>query len=287
MKDGRLPILLLTLSLPATPLFAEDADTPPPAHARGGNTFFAAVPPPADMGPGDHIRVLGPEEGLELRTVKGAPYQAEAVTEVVQALADGNRIVRKISSPVYRDGEGRVRREHALAAFGPFAPSKVPRTVFIHDPVAGADYVLDVDRREARKLSPPPGDEGRRWKEREEARDAKAGPDEKTESLGTRTIDGIEATGTRTRITIAAGEVGNEKPIEIVHERWYSPDLQAVVLSRHSDPRMGETTYRLTNVSRGEPDKALFEVPEGYTLTDAPPRPHMRWFPKRPDAGQQ
>lgn len=285
MNDGRLATLLLAFSLPMTPLFAQEADAPPPAHMRGGDTFFAAVPPPG-AGPMDHIRVLGPEDGLEMRTVKGAPYQAEAVTEVVQVLADGNRIVRKISSPVYRDAEGRVRREHVLAAFGPFTPSKAPRTVFIHDPVAGADYVLDVDRREARKLSPPPGDEDRRWKQREEARDAKGGPDKKTDSLGTRTIDGIEASGTRTRITIPAGEVGNEKAIEIVHERWYSADLQAVVESRHSDPRMGETTYRLTNVSRAEPDKTLFEVPEGYTLTDAPPRPHMRWLHRRSDASQ-
>lgn len=284
MSVGRFAVSFLALSLSAVPLMAQGTDAPQPQH-MGGPTFFAPAPPPG-MGPGGHVMVLGHEDAFELKTVKGAPYQAEALTEVVQALADGNRIVRKSSSPVYRDGDGRVRREHVLAAFGPFTPSKAPRNVFIHDPVARADYVLDVDRREARKLSPPTSDEGHRWKGRGELREAKAAPDEKTESLGTRTIEGMEATGTRTTITLAAGEVGNEKPIEIVHERWYSPDLQVVVLSRHSDPRMGETTYRLTNVSRTEPDKTLFDVPEGYTLTDAPAGPNVRWFHKRSEPSQ-
>jgi hypothetical protein len=282
MNDGRLAVLSLTLSLAAAPLVAQDANAPQPTHDP---VFFAPAPPPG-AGPGGHFMVLGHEDAFELKTVKGAPYQAEAVTEVVQVLADGNRIVRKSSSPVYRDGEGRVRREHSLAAFGPFTPSKAPHMVFIHDPVAGADYVLDADRREARKMTPPGPDEAH-WKERGEGREAKAEPAEKKESLGIRTIDGLEATGTRTTITLPAGEIGNEKPIAIVHERWYSSDLQVVVLSRHSDPRMGETTYRLANVSRTEPDKTLFDVPEGYTLKDAPPRPDVRWFHKRPEGGQQ
>ena len=63
--------------------------------------------------------VLHAEDGFETKLVKGAPYQAEAVTEVVQTLGDGNRIVRKTSASVYRDGEGRSRREGHLAAIGP------------------------------------------------------------------------------------------------------------------------------------------------------------------------
>ena len=94
--------------------------------------------------------------------------------------------------------------------------------------------------------------------------------DAKTEELGTRTIEGVEAQGTRTTVTIPAGEIGNERPIEIVSERWYSNELQTVVMSRHADPRFGETTYRLANVSRAEPDKALFEVPSDYTVEEIP-----------------
>jgi hypothetical protein len=90
------------------------------------------------------------------------------------------------------------------------------------------------------------------------------------EQLGKQTIEGVEAEGTRTTVTIPAGEIGNERPIEIVSERWYSPELQLVVMTRHSDPRFGETTYKLTNINRAEPAKSLFEVPSDYTVKEGP-----------------
>jgi hypothetical protein len=89
-----------------------------------------------------------------------------------------------------------------------------------------------------------------------------------TEQLGKQIIEGVLAEGTRTTETIAAGEIGNERPIEIVSERWYSPELQLVVMTRHSDPRSGETTYKLTNINRAEPVKSLFEVPAGFTVKE-------------------
>ena len=91
------------------------------------------------------------------------------------------------------------------------------------------------------------------------------------ETLGKQTIEGVEAEGTRTTVTIPAGAIGNERAIQITSERWYSPELQLVVMTRHSDPRFGETTYRLTNISRAEPDRTLFEVPAGYTVKDGGP----------------
>ena len=94
--------------------------------------------------------------------------------------------------------------------------------------------------------------------------------------LGKQIIEGVEATGTRTTITIPVGEIGNERPIEIVSERWYSPELQLVVMTRHSDPRMGETTYKLTNINRAEPAKTLFEVPADYTIKSGMQAPLRR-----------
>ena len=91
--------------------------------------------------------------------------------------------------------------------------------------------------------------------------------------------EGVEAEGTRTTETIPAGEIGNEQPIQIVSERWYSPELQVVVMSKHSDPFVGETIYRLTNIVRGEPSRALFEVPVDYTLKESPVQ--TRIFRKR------
>jgi hypothetical protein len=90
----------------------------------------------------------------------------------------------------------------------------------------------------------------------------------KTESLGRQNIEGVDADGTRTTITIPAGQIGNDRPIEMVDERWYSPELQVVVMTRHTDPRIGETVYKLTNISRSEPPGSLFEVPADFKITE-------------------
>jgi len=92
----------------------------------------------------------------------------------------------------------------------------------------------------------------------------------RTESLGQQDIEGVQAEGEKTIITIAAGEIGNERPIEIVSERWYSPELQVVVMSKNTDPRFGENTYRLINIVRTEPARSLFEVPAGYRIEEGP-----------------
>lgn len=91
-----------------------------------------------------------------------------------------------------------------------------------------------------------------------------------TEDLGTQTIEGLLVTGVRTTRTIPAGEIGNDKPINVVTEVWTSPDLKTIVYSKRSDPRIGEQTFRLTNVVRGEPDASLFTVPADFKMTDGP-----------------
>jgi len=92
----------------------------------------------------------------------------------------------------------------------------------------------------------------------------------KVESLGKMTIEGVEAEGTRTTMTIPQGEIGNERQIEIVSERWYSPELQTVVMSKRNDPMSGDMTYRLTNINRSEPASSLFEVPSDYKIKEGP-----------------
>ena len=88
------------------------------------------------------------------------------------------------------------------------------------------------------------------------------------ESLGTQFMEGVAVEGTRTTLTIPAGQIGNELPINVVSERWFSPDLKVLVMSRQSDPRFGETTYRLTNITRAEPSPQLFEIPADFTIVD-------------------
>jgi hypothetical protein len=97
-----------------------------------------------------------------------------------------------------------------------------------------------------------------------------------TTSLGSREFDGVRADGTQTTWTIPAGRIGNEKPIEIVSERWYSPELMIVVQTRHSDPRSGERIYRLENLKRGEPAAELFRLPSDFELRPATARREER-----------
>lgn len=282
--------------------------------------------------PGDNVWFVASEMNFDGKVVKGAPYSAQAVTETIQTLSDGNRIVNKSTATVYRDSEGRTRREQSLRVIGPYAANvEPPQTIFINDPVTGVNYALDTRSHTAHKMAPmrfefkttsrvdgpgvrtagtpqtevsaplvferaappagmrvreggPPPAEGEasgmvyeravpatpnaeggmvfQWQGR---RDDNA----KNESLGKQNIEGVEAEGTRNTVEIPAGEIGNERAIEIVFERWYSPELQLVVMTRHSDPRFGETTYRLTNINRSEPARELFELPGDYTVQDS------------------
>lgn len=277
------------------------AQSPSPAPASGQRIEIERVMT-GPAGPDVVFDFMSHEFGFDQKVVKGAPYSADAVSETTQVLADGNRIVRKSTSTLYRDGEGRTRREQALPAVGPFALRGEPGPIILlNDPVAGTHWVLETKTKTARRMpvprlrvagpegskepnvmifhsaAPPPGDAaGMERRVLAFARNAQDGPG-KTESLGTSTIEGVQAEGTRTTTTIAAGEIGNERPIEIIAERWYSPELQAVVLSKRTDPRLGETVYRLTNLRRSEPARTLFEVPADFTVKEAP-GPQIRQF---------
>lgn len=102
----------------------------------------------------------------------------------------------------------------------------------------------------------------------------------KNESLGTRKIEGVETEGIRLTKTIAAGAIGNERPFDIVYERWYSNDLQLIVFSKYTDPRFGEQTYKLTNIKRADPDSELFKLPADYKIVNKPPAFEIK--PKSP-----
>jgi len=287
----RISSLLTVAALALLVTSAARAQGPEGRRHHGG-------PPPGAM-----FDFLGVREASEGKVVKGMPYRAEAVTEVSQSLADGNRITRRTTAAVARDSEGRTRREASLAALGPLAPHDAPRLVFIQDPVAGTSYVLEPDSRTARKLdvhrAPRRSGAGVRFEV--PLPEGGPGPDvvfrkrphemgegrwpRQTENLGTQAQEGVDATGTRTTVTIPEAAIGNAKPIMIVSERWFSPELQVEVSSTHRDPRFGETTYRLTGIVRGEPEKALFEVPGDYTVRES--RPDTMKFRRAPDAPEE
>jgi hypothetical protein len=206
------------------------------------------------------------------KVVKGAPYSAQVTTEFVQTLADGNRITQKTTSALYRDSEGRTRREETFGAIGSQAAGHSSQKIFISDPVAGTQFVLSPDKKEALQMPAHTGagTSGGRSHGPHSKGQASNAPERQTESLGKQTIGGIQAEGTRVTRTIPAGAMGNENPIEIVSERWYSPALQTVVLRKFSDPRYGETTTTWGGIKTNEPDHSLFSVPADYAVKDAP-----------------
>ncbi len=105
-------------------------------------------------------------------------------------------------------------------------------------------------------------------------------PGATTEQLGQKIIEGVPADGTRTTTIIPAGTIGNEQPIKVISEQWFSQDLQVLVSTRHSDPRSGETVYRLVNIVRGEQDRSLFEVPADYTIKESRMRTPLMKHPQ-------
>jgi hypothetical protein len=262
------------------------------------------------------VQAIGAVRGMP---VKGAPYSGEEVNETNQVLADGTRIHRETSAMVYRDSEGRTRRE-------------TPDNIIINDPVANTTYILNPKTMTGQKLttmvqfssfrkagtavggggagtistfemkmesdggSPvialngEPLDPNKLQALMAHAKTtgdnavftsdtmvtthvmggAMAGPmmakKMAGEPMGKRTIEGVDAEGTQTVNTIKAGSIGNDRDIQVTGESWYSPELQMTVMSKHSDPRTGEESFRLININRNEPAAYLFQVPSGYTI---------------------
>ncbi len=282
------------------------------------------------------MKMVGAVKGM---TVKGAPYSGEEVSETSQVLADGTRIHRENRTTVYRDSEGRTRRE-------------TPDNITITDPVANVTYFLNPKSMTGSKLTMasgnyafartlPPGSgangetatfsfhttadgpttiavNGTPLDEKavaEAIAKAKASGATQTvtyerrevttavgsgsgtgigiatatastggmvmadgvkmslkrspgEPLGKQMIEGVNAEGTRNITTLDTGTIGNDRPIQITAESWYSADLQMVVMSKHSDPRTGDESFRLTNINRSEPAAYLFQAPGGYQINE-------------------
>ncbi len=241
-----------------------------------GTAFGQAPPPPGGPGPGGWHRGAGEMEfghfemGLMGKTVTGAPYSAQIVSQHSQTLGDGTHVTQQSAGAVYRDSAGRVRHEMSMPALGSLTGSaQAPRAVFISDPVAGYHYVVHLDTKTVDRMPVPAAGAAKEHA----GRPPRDGSQVATESLGTQMIEGVNAEGTRITRTIPAGAVGNDKVIKTVTERWYSPELQTVVLLKHSDPWMGESTLRLTNISRNEPAASLFAVPSEYAVRDRPAPP--------------
>lgn len=327
---GLVTIMLLCCGLNA---FGQQKEPPTAAPAAAPEIRVSTVSPQLEkipLPPGANtFSFVNSEFVFDGKPITGSPYSAEAVTETTQILSDGNRIVNRSTASLYRDSEGRTRREQTLKAIGGVAAGAQPlQTIMISDPVAGVAYSLDPANRIARKspigsftfqrdvaapagagaastnfvynstssestsprastitsmgggssvVLPSTNAPSISWSAQTTGgggyqvttRDGRSENVNK-EDLGTQAIEGVAATGTRVTFTIPAGQIGNERPIEIVDERWFSKDLQVFVMTRHTDPRSGETVYRLTDINRTEPDHSLFLVPADYEMKESP-----------------
>lgn len=284
------------------------------------------------------------------KIVKNAPFSAEGISESTQILEDGNRISRSHTTKMYRDSEGRFRRENSGSTDGAtgfsystyggmWSTYGFRDTISIFDPVAGVSYVLNPTDKTVRRtnIRVVPGkiystqatSPALKAEPAKKAAEAKAKKSEKmendvqvkekpnvliapnisisgngsgigfsmgistgmftdqanskTESLGTRSFEGVEAEGSRTVTTIEAGKIGNERAIEITYEKWFSKELDMIVYSRHYDPRFGEQVYKLVNIDRSEPASHLFIVPADFKMIEKiPAAKAFNWIPPSP-----
>jgi hypothetical protein len=290
-------------------------------------TAFAVLAATTAFAQNETARRLEVEARMPLeQAMKGAPYSAETLVESSQALADGNKISSKTTGRVYRDGEGRTRREEDR--------KNGTINISINDPVGGYSYSLDpeskiawrtptgiagailykleaaqveaakrvsdertnaeVQREVAIRSAPLTVEEKQKIEMAAAAKAARIGGAGDAPSkaatvaaaggggrggvmvrrtgpespLEHKTIEGVAVEGRSTRTVIPAGQVGNEQPIVVLNEQWRSSDLNVLVMTRHADPRTGESSYRLLNIIRAEPDPSLFMVPPDYTVKD-------------------
>lgn len=330
------------LSLAGAPALSAQAPAPAPAPSEAIPPITVQIEPPPVSIASPAIARPGP---LGVQATKGKPIVAEIVTENLQNSTGGNLITQSTTSVVFRDAQGRIRRESELLL--PGVPGLrggiVEKFITIIDPQRGCGWVLDPQRKVAHRFrldAPPPSylarlnaqgngaqplapdskesDSGakaasmagaetlrsqpRRFStqiglSQDAAADQPNGNDEagveprqdaapgavakrsrpfqvasnpvRTESLGEQMILGYRAHGTRVITTLQPGEIGNDRPIDIVSEQWFSPDLELVMRSSHHDPWGGEFTTAITKIRRGEQPPELFTVPAPYKTIDA------------------
>lgn len=227
-------------------------------------------------------------EGFGGKSIVGRPYSGDSETELFQTLADGTHIDQKLGmTKTYRDSQGRVRIERYFPENMQTGVAGNLIQVMIHDPITGAEYVLNPRDRTARQLNPSLGFHVAsvaggeivvpalqpKIASAEDTPVSVAAPQARApltrteEDLGTQTIEGLVVEGKRITHIIPVGVEGNDRPMQMVTEVWFSKELEITVLSKTSNPRSGETTRRVTHIVQAEPDPALFQVPPDYTIT--------------------
>jgi hypothetical protein len=260
---------------------------------QGGNVSTSGAGSQAPQDPS-----LSFQDGIA--TVAGKPYKGEAVTSMTQNLSDGSTIQQTIHASIARDKYGRTVRIQDLGKFGVLTAAPVgggssdgrgATLTTIFDPVAKVHVDFTSDNKVAHEYvvqAPTPGSNvstqggfglsanmpvmmrGRKTIPLMGSPIPPSSDDPTAEPLGTRTIAGVSAIGTRTKTVIPAGTIGNSSDITIARETWFSPDLRLVLESTQNDPRFGQTTYTVTTLDQTDPEEGLFQIPPGYKVLTTP-----------------
>jgi hypothetical protein len=263
-----------------------------PFAAAFGQTIITTSPPAEPKTPYRGL-VTFQAPRLGPRPVSDAPYYGEEISLHVQTLADGAQINQtKRLRKIWRDSQGRTRMESPIGTDPSWKGA--PAIVQITDPVAGYIYTLDTARRIAHRVTAPPPHVGPqtgnpdRVPRRTAGRAAIAGGGSggpaftpavehltyadgrqiTIEELVTKAIDGYLAEGTRRTTVYPTGSQGNDRPLKVIVESWWAPQVKVTLLSTTDDPRSGVTTVKIANLNTQEPDPELFLLPVGYTIVD-------------------
>jgi hypothetical protein len=203
--------------------------------------------------------------GIEVLPVAGKPFFAKDNIVWTRKLEDGSTVTTQLHAVVARDGQGRIYRERR--SFVPANGTKEPKLeeIIVYDSAAHTRTSCVIATRQCLITSYRPA---------MTFRSRRAGPFADgtmtlaREDLGSNTIDDLSVIGTRETVTVDGGVVGNEKPLVTTREFWYSPALETNLSVVRNDPRLGTQSIHLADLSRAEPDAAIFEVPSGYTMHD-------------------
>ncbi len=228
--------------------------------------------------------------------IKNAPFSADVITQYDRVLQNGNHVRSETQEMVYRDSQGRVRTEtESASAVGSAAKAE---QITIQDPVqhvvirlyplnktANVYHLAETSATATNSTAPPPANRGSFISVRPTTPDGQPPASSvsvpvgsvsnpaavRTESLGAKSIEGVNVTGTRTTRTIRAATKGGQQSIVSVTEAWFSPDLQMMILSETDDGHAGHSTMKVVNIVRAEPTAELFQIPAEYTVKEATP----------------
>lgn len=230
---------VVLLAAAGTPAQQTADDQNVPAASVGVSTWFSVVHIPA---------------------IPDAPFSATTMMDNTQTLADGTTVTTKTMTTIARDSKGRTHNENRYDLSPSDNGQGRIRDITIFDPTTRVKTTLTPDAMQATVIAMPAA--------QPQPASRAIRPEIQREDLGMNTIDGLTVHGFRQSRTIPEGADGNDRPITITDEYWYSDELHMNITLKHTDPRHGTQFVTLTELSREEPDGKMFEIPAGYSVRE-------------------